>query len=289
MDHEEARAVAARCNRALEPLHSMVYFAPEAEQAYTELGLPGGRMGYFASRGAPLGPVGPAVVAATFYNFNPALVARHIPSAWTFASPEAIVEARFLAAGAALRRLLGPELAESEALTELAALVREAADGCDGDGRVLYAAHAALDWPEDPVLVLWHGISLLREHRGDGHIAALVGNGLGGLPALITHCATGKGFIPDVARKLRGWSEDEWAAATDELREQGQLDADGGLTELGLATRERIEEQTNAAATGPFRWVGADKAERMRELGKELTRQVLANGAFPPGVFARGK
>ncbi|MFF5990235.1 SCO6745 family protein [Prauserella flavalba] len=289
MDHAEARAAAARCHRALEPLHSMVYFAPEADEAYAAIGLPQGRLRYFAGRGAPLGPVGPEVVAATFYNFNPELVARHIPRAWTIASPETIVGARFEAAGAALRRLLGSELAGSDTLTELAALVREAAEGCVAEGRVLYAAHAGLDWPDDPVLVLWHGASLLREYRGDGHIAVLVSEGLAGLPALITHTATGKGFVEDFARRMRGWSEEQWAEASGELRERGLLDAEGRLTEPGTEMRQRIEEQTNAAAVAPFRWVGADKAERIHALGRELSRKAVAEGAFPPGIFAGRK
>ncbi|PRX44160.1 hypothetical protein B0I33_11237 [Prauserella shujinwangii] len=289
MDAEEARTTAYRCHRVLDPLHSLIYFAPEAEQEFTAVGLEKGRMPYFASRSAPLGAVGSGVVAATFYNFNPELVARHIPRAWTLASPDRILEARFIAAETALRRLLGDEIADSAEIRELAELTREAAEGCYPDGRPLYAAHADLDWPGEPLLVLWHAITLLREFRGDGHIAALVNHGYDGLAALVSHTATGKGFTEEAARKLRGWSEEQWSGAVAGLRERGVLDTSGALTEQGVRERELIEEETNAAATRPWERLGADKAARVQELGRKLSRTAVAAGAFPPGLFAAAR
>ncbi|EHR49318.1 hypothetical protein SacmaDRAFT_1026 [Saccharomonospora marina XMU15] len=284
---DEARAATRHCYRVLEPIHSMIYFAPEAEQAYLEAGLDkGGRLAYFASRAAALGPVGAGVVAATFYNFNPELVGKHIPRAWTLASPADLVSARADAAGTALRRLLGEQLASSDALAELAELARQAAQGAEPDGRPLFAAHADLDWPTDPVVVLWHAATLLREYRGDGHIASLLNHGIAGLPALVTHTATGKGFLPEIARKLRGWSQEEWDSAQARLREEGIVDHDGALTERGVAMRERIEGETDAASSAPWSRLGADKTNRVRELAKELSRAVVAAGAYPSGLFA---
>jgi hypothetical protein len=286
MDQDDASKVAFRCNRVLEPLHSMIYFAPEAEQLYTEAGLRPGRMGYFASRSAPLGPVGPGTVAATFFNFNPELVALHIPRAWTLATPERVLEARLAVADAALRRLLGEDTIASEELAETAKLARQAAEGCLPEGRPLYAAHADLDWPEEPHLVLWHAASLLREFRGDGHIAALVAAGFNGLTAIVTHTATGKGFLEPVAKKLRGWSDEQWAGAVDHLREAGLLDTDGELTEQGAALRSEVEAVTNRATAVPWSLLGAEKSERLHDLGRGLSRTVVAAGAFPDGVFA---
>ncbi|NIJ13894.1 hypothetical protein FHU38_004238 [Saccharomonospora amisosensis] len=284
---DEARTATRHCYRVLEPIHSIIYFAPEAEQAYLEAGLDkGGRLAYFASRAAALGPVGAGVVAATFYNFNPELVAKHIPRAWTLASPADLVSARVEAAGTALRRLLGEQLVASDALAELAELTRQAAQATEPDGRPLFAAHAGLDWPTDPLLVLWHATTLLREYRGDGHIASLVSHGLAGLPALVTHTATGKGFLPEVARKLRGWSQQEWDNAETRLREEGIIDHDGSLTDRGVAIRERIEEETDAASSAPWSRLGADKTSRVRELAKEFSRAVVAAGAYPSGLFA---
>src|SRR3954454_7859939 len=147
--------VVARAHRAVEPLHNHLYFAPEHDEHLTGVGLRPGRMCYFAGRAAPMGPVGPGVVAATFYNFSPAIVARHIPRAWTLAAPEQVVPARVDAARASLPRLLG-EAAASPEVAELAALLREACSVLTPEGRPLYAGHADLAWPDEPLLQLWH-------------------------------------------------------------------------------------------------------------------------------------
>lgn len=282
----DASRVTGRFRGTFDSLRSFIYFAPETEAALTGTGLRPGRMCYFAGRAVPMGAVAPDVVAATFYNFNPELVARHIPRAWTLTTPEQIVAARFEAADAALTRLLGKEVLSSEEVAEAAELAREATAGCQVDGRPLYAGHANLDWPAEPHLVLWHAITLLREHRGDGHIAALVLNGLDGLHAHVTHTATGKGFLAAAAKTSRGWSDEQWDGAVTTLRENGVLDAEGGLTEAGIALRERIEAATNAAATGPWEHLGAEKTRRLHELCGPLSRRIVEAGAFPAGVFA---
>ncbi|ACU95793.1 SCO6745 family protein [Saccharomonospora viridis] len=285
MDRAVAHELALRCHNALEPLHAFVYFSPEVEQTFVDAGLEADRMTYFAGRAAPLGPVGAGVVTATFHNFNPRLVARHIPRAWELVDPSDIVTLRFQAAESGLRRLLG-EAAEAPELIELAALVREAAELCPPEGRPLFAAHADLPWPDGPVAAVWHGATLLREFRGDGHVAALVAEGVSGLEALVTHTATGKGFRADVARRLRGWSEQEWAAAEDALRDQGVLDDTGTLTDRGRARRDALEERTNDAASTPYRLLGEDKVRRIVELAKPLSRTVLKAGAIPRDLFA---
>lgn len=159
-----------RMLRTLEPIHGMIYFVPEAHDAYSAVGLQGRRMGYFASRSAPMGPVPASVVVATFFNFCPNLVQRAIPAAWQLATPTAILDARHEAVDRALRRLLGEAVAGDD-MREAADLARAATDGCRPDGRPLYAAHAELPWPQEAHMVLWHAQTLLREYRGDGHIA----------------------------------------------------------------------------------------------------------------------
>lgn len=287
MDRAVASEVALRCHRVLEPLHAVVYFAPEVEQSFADAGLEDGRMAYFAGRAAALGPVGAGVVSATFYNFNPRLVARCIPKAWSLVEPAEVLKLRFAGAEAALRRLLG-DAAEAPELAELAGLVREAAEACTPEGRPLFAAHADLPWPDGPVATLWHGASLLREHRGDGHIGVLVSEGLSGIEALVTHIATGKGFRLDVAKRLRGWSDEEWATAEQGLREREILDADGALTEQGQALRARLEERTDEVSSAPYRTIGEDSARRIAELAKPFTRTVLKAGGIPQELFARG-
>jgi len=276
-----------RLARGLEPLHAMTYFAPETEQHLTAAGLKPGRMSYFAGRSAAMGAVGAGVVAATFYNFNPTLVARHIPAAWTMATPVALVTARFAAVDAALRRMLGDDVVSSADVAEAAGLARRAAEACTGDGRPLAAAHLDLDWPTEPHLVLWHALSILREHRGDGHITCLLGSGLSGIEALVTHTATGTGFVVAFAIASRGWSQEQWDAAVAGLAERGVLDAGGALTAEGETLRAAVEDGTNRLGAAPWDHLGADGAARLREIGGVLVRALVGAGCFPSGVFAR--
>ncbi|WP_300017784.1 hypothetical protein [Pseudonocardia sp.] len=264
----------------------MCYFAPETEQHLTAVGLKPGRMSYFAGRSAPMGAVFPGVVAATFYNFNPELVARSIPAAWSMATPAVLVTARFAAVDAALRRMLGDDVVASPAVAEAAALARRAAEGCTVEGRALAAAHLDLDWPTEPHLVLWHALTILREHRGDGHIAVLVGAGLDGLEALVSYTATGRGFVTSFAMASRGWSQEQWDAAVVRLAERGLLTAAGELTADGTALRKRIEDDTNRLGADPWIHLGDDGAARLGEIGGGLVRSLLAAGCFPDGVFA---
>lgn len=284
MDDITAARTAGQVYRSVEPLHTLVYFVPEAATELTGAGLRPGRMTYFASRSAPMGAVGPGTVAAAFYNFNPEIVARHIPRAWTLATPQQVLDARLSAVDGALRRLLGDEVGSPE-VVEAAALAREAALGCNAEGRPLYAGHADLPWPSEPHLVLWHAATLLREHRGDGHIAALVQHGLGGLDALVSYTAMGRGFTEASAKLTRGWSDEEWAAAQKGLHERGLLDEDGKPTQSCVDLRADLEDATDRAAVAPYRHLGEERSQHLRALGKQLSRAVIAAGAFPVGVF----
>jgi hypothetical protein len=271
----------------MDALHAVSYYAPETEEKLTEAGLRPGRMCYFAGRSAAMGAVGPGVVAATFYNFSPSLVHRHIPRAWTLASPVDVLAARLAGIDLALRRLLGAEVIGSADLAEAAALAREASQACTAEGRPLFAAHAELDWPAEPHLQLWHAVTLLREHRGDGHLAALVRQDLRGIDAIVSHTATGRGFLEPAAKMLRGWSDEEWAASVRSLQERELLDEAGtGLTEQGQALRGRLEAETDEMAAAPWRRLGTTKAYRLIGLTKSLSRLVIAAGAFPDGIFA---
>jgi hypothetical protein len=279
-------SLARRAHDATTVLHSMIYFAPEAEQQLTGVGLDAGRMCYFASRSAPMGAVGAGVVAAAFYNFNPESVARYIPRAWQLASPAAVIGARFTAADAALTRLLGPEVIVSAEMATMAGLVREAAGACTVEGRPLYAGHADLDWPKAPHLVMWHGLSLLREHRGDGHIAALVATGLSGIEAQITHIATGHGFSAAFGRASRGWSQEQWDDAVSGLVARGLLESEGTLTPAGQEQRAQIEQQTDQMAARPWQHLGDQGTEEAIRIGRAMTKAALSAGALPrDGVF----
>jgi hypothetical protein len=266
--------VSHRMHRTLEPVHGMIYFVPEAHQAYAAAGLKGRRMGYFASRSAALGPVPPDVVIATFYNFNPDLVRGALPGAWALSDPSRVLEARQAAADRALRRMLGDAVGAPE-MTEAAELARRATDGCRPEGRPLYAAHAALPWPSstDPHLVLWHAQTLLREFRGDGHVAALVTAGLTGVEALVVHQATGD-LPPGVLQTSRAWSDDEWAAGETSVRERGWLAEDGTLTDAGRQARREVEDLTDRLALPCWEVLGEESCTRLRHLVRPWSRTI---------------
>lgn len=272
-------AIARKMWRTLEPIHGMIYFVPEATAAYADAGIDDIRAGYFASRAAPMGAVSAETVIATFFNFHPDLVHHAVPRCWSLVAPDAMVTARFAAVDAALRRML--EIS-GEAVAEAAALARTAAGapGMSPSGRPLYAGHTSITWPSEPHLVLWHALSLLREYRGDGHIAAMTGEGVDGPEALVLHGATGE-VPPSVLQSSRAWSDDEWAAAAERLRERGWLDGSGALTEDGQAHRRRVEDATDRLALTPWQHLGEDGCERLRALGRPLSQAIVAAGTFP--------
>jgi hypothetical protein len=276
-------ALAHKLSRSLEPYHGIVYFLPEAVEEYAKRGITG-RDGYFVSRGAPLGPVGPAVVIATFFNFNPALIEHALPSAWDTTTPAAMLDARLAAIDRGLRRLL-PDVAASAEVKRAAELARVAAEGCTTPGRPLYAGHAALPWPDEPHLVLWHAITLIREFRGDGHIACLVTEGLDAVGALVTHAASGA--VPRVALQTsRAWSDEAWNAGVERLADRGLVNADGSFTDAGAQLRQRIEDQTDVLALSAWEALGEDGCLELRELVRPWSRAIVESGAFtggPPG------
>lgn len=278
--------LAGRTARSLDALHALSYFAPEVETEVTALGVRRGMGAYFASRSAAMGRVGAGTVAATFFVFNPSLVAHFIPRAWDAASPEDVVAARYRGVSHAWERLLGPQTLASPEVSEAADLAREAAAGCTVAGRPLYAAHADLAWPQEPHLVLFHALTLLREHRGDGHVAALVGVGLSGLEALVTHTATGKGFTRTAARATRGWSQEEWAGAEAALADRWLMAADGTLTDDGRGLRRAVEVATDQNGVAPWEALGDPGTRRLADLGAPLVLTVREHGAFPADVFA---
>jgi hypothetical protein len=269
-----AQPLARRAHKALEPLHTLIYFTPEAGERYAALGIKGGLRGYFASRSAPMGVTTAEVVVATFYNFADAQVRKAIPSVWEVTTPDRVLEARTDAADAALRRLL-PDDVDSPAMKEAAGLAREAAAALRVEGRPLYAGHASLPWPEPAHLQLWHAATLLREHRGDGHIAALVLAGLTGIEAALTYVATGHSALPEeLQRATRGYSEEEWQACKDDLRSRGLVGDAGLLTAAGRELRDAIEAQTDRAAAAPYEQLGTAETERLIELTTPWARSV---------------
>ena len=233
-----------------------------------------------------MGAVSAGVVAAVFYNFNPSLISNVLPRAWTLADPAEIVKARYRGVDAAYRSLLGENVIASQQMSEAAQLAAIAAQAIPGvDGRPLYAGYAALDWPDQPHLVLWHALTLLREYRGDGHVAALQTAGFSGLEALITHTAAGIGFRKSFAQSRRGWSSEDWASAAADLVDRELLTPDGELTVDGRELREVVEDLTDELGSAPWTELGEDGAARLAELATPWCRSVRDSGLFPESLF----
>ena len=274
--------------RTVEPLHGMIYFAPEAGQSYTRLGLRA-EAGYFASRSAAMGSVGAETVIATFFNFYPGLVRDVIPEAWTIASPTEVLDARLDAADAALRRMLGAAV-DSPEMVRAASLARRAAERAAQryEGRPLFAAHAGLPWPEPAHLELWHAQTLLREYRGDGHIAALVLHDLDPVEALGLHLAMGD--LPEAfLRGTRGWPDPAWEAGVDRLVARGLVNrvepsethrTTVALTGRGTALREEIETETDRAAVYAYEALGEEGCSELRTLARPFSRAVVEAAGF---------
>ncbi len=266
--------IARKLARTANPYPSIIFLVPEAAAAAVAAGLADGPMGYFAGRAAPMGAVPADVVIATFYNFQPDLIRSCIPAAWSLATPAAILERRLTAVDAALRRVLSEAVVSAPEVREAAQLATIAAAACRPEGRALYAGHASLPWPDEPHLRLWHALTLLREHRGDGHLIALQAAGYDGCEALVMHVAVGG--VPREFARTRAWSAEQWSAAADRLRSRGLLDADQVATDAGREHREAVEYQTDLLALGPLEVLGEAGCLRLRELVKPMSVAIAA-------------
>ncbi|MFF3736704.1 hypothetical protein [Streptomyces sp. NPDC002566] len=264
----------------LEPLHAVLYYAPEVIEEVAALGYDTTERwpSYFALRAAPLGAPGAGQVTSAFYSFSPRMVAEHIPAAWDVAAPDKVLAARTRGVDRAYRALLG-DRTDTPDLAEAAALARRAAEVAHTEGRPLAAANAELPWSREPHLVLWQAATILREHRGDGHLAALLTAGLDPVEALVSFAAIGAAPVEVFAS--RGWSAHEWAAARERLVVRGLLDADGGATDAGRALRAEVERRTDELAAAPWRALGAEDTARLADLLGPLWLEVLGSGMLP--------
>src|SRR5690349_93367 len=216
-------------------------------------------MGYFAARSAPFGVVPAAVVTATFYNFAPHRVAKALPGAWEVASPADALRAREQSAVEALHRY---GIGADDDVATAADLAAKAARSAALDARPLFAANSALDWPDDPVAKLWHAVTLLREQRGDGHLAVLVSSGVSGRESNVLHAAAGrvpKAFIV----RSRDYDDDEWAQIRQRLVRRGLLNDNDELTDAGRALKQHIEDTTDALALPVLDVLSDDEVETL--------------------------
>jgi hypothetical protein len=260
-----------------EPVHGVTYFAPEARAALDGLGYRGYWMGYFAARSAPLGMVPPEVVTAIFYNFAPERVAKALPAAWQIAGPEAALQARQDSAVAALRRY---GIDANENVIVAAELAGKAAREAPLEGRTLFAANRALPWPDDPLAALWHAATLLREQRGDTHVAVLAARGVSGRECNVLQVAAGR--IPrDYMAVARDYDEATWRHHEEQLAERGLVGDDGTLTTAGRELMDAIESTTDALSLSALDGLSDDEVETLFQALTPITRAVVAGGDLP--------
>ncbi|MEV7551224.1 MarR family transcriptional regulator [Amycolatopsis sp. NPDC089917] len=260
MSHPEP--VARRMYGLIEPLGLVPYLADESDQALISLGLRNQWDAYFAGRAAPFGRSVPAeVIHSVFYNFAPGEVARHIPKVWELTTPEAALAARERGCVAGIRRILG-DLADDAGVERAADLLLKAATSAPAEGRALYAALRTVPVPREPPARLWHAATLLREHRGDGHIVALVAEGIGGTEAHVLHALSIDMPAHEFGRvgHLRAAQLTE---VIEGMRDRGLVGADGWLTSAGRSAKERVEAMTDRLAEAPYNTLDAGELGRL--------------------------
>ncbi|OBK28609.1 hypothetical protein A5634_20095 [Mycobacterium asiaticum] len=264
-----------------EPIHAVTYFAPEVRSTLDNLGYRGFWMGYFAARSAPLGRVAPEVVAAVFYNFALARVAKSIPAAWEIAGPAQALQARLDSAVAALHRC---GVTADENVSVAAQLAYRAVQHTPVDGRTLFAANMALPVPPDPLAALWQATTLLREHRGDGHVAVLTVAGISGRESNVFHTLSDTGATAvseEFMKRARHYDDAEWAACRQSLTDRGLLDGSGSLTPSGHELKTHIETSTDALSLRAFDALDDDELQALFSALTPVARRVIAGGDLP--------
>ena len=273
---EQAQATARDLWLRYELIHDVTYFSPQALSRAKAMGMRGFWMGYFAMRSAPYGQVDPAVVTASFFGFHHSRVERALPDAWLYTTPEQALAARLDGADEAITQI-APDRGQLE---QAADLLWDAAQATDTAGRPLAAANVALERPEAAAARLWQATATLREHRGDGHIAALVAMGV--TPAQAHHLKIGAGESDSEAlRTGRGFPDDEWQQGADALRTRGWLDESGRLTKAGQQAHAELEALTDRLAAAPWDALGSDATAALLALIDPVARAVAHSGLIP--------
>ena len=272
------QSVARRMFELVEPIGVIPYSADEPNETMFALGFTNYWDTYFAGRAAPLGLVAAEVVDALFYNFAPGEVARHIPKVWRTTTPELAIAARELGCVQALRRILG-EHVDSAAFARAADLLLEAATSAPFEGRPMYAALRSLPLPEEVVARLFHAASLLREHRGDGHIAALMIEGVGGLEAHVL-AALDMGMPAEKFGRIHHLPAAQLAAVIDGMRARDLIGEDGWLTEPGRVVKQRVESRTDDLAAKPYECLEPAELDELMSILEPLATLLLAAQEF---------
>ncbi len=266
--------------RLVEPIHALTYFAPAALAAAHGLGDSFWAR-YVAQRAAPLGEVPTVVLVAAFGGFAPDRIADARAGIAPDVTPTRALDVRLVGIDAAFRDL--PEHPDEAAVTEAADLAWAAAAACEDAGRVLGAANRALPRPAAPHLALWQATTTLREHRGDGHLAALAVHGVGPVASHVLKVAAGEAPGRDL-RLGRRVTDAAWSAEVARLTDRGFLlpgpDDGPTLTDHGEALHAAVEQATDHAAAGPWEALGPEGTARLAALLAPIT--AAARSVVPP-------
>jgi hypothetical protein len=266
--------MARRMFELVEPIGLLPYSTHEPNETMFALGFTNYWDTYFAGRAAPLGLAPAELVDALFYNFAPGEVARHIPKVWRTTTPEAAIAARRLGCANALRRILG-ERVDSPDFARAAELLMKAGTSAPLEGRPMYAALRSVPAPDDVVSRLFHAGSLLREHRGDGHIAALVVEGVGGLEAHALF-ALDMNMPAEKFGRIHHLPASQLAALTGGMHDRGLIGDDGWLSEQGRAAKQRVESLTDDLAAKPYESLEPDELEELMAILEPLATLLVA-------------
>jgi len=263
---------------AIEPIATICFWSEPAYDAYAAQGLDF-LAGYVWGRASVLGEPEATVVASAFGMFEPGLIASLYDAGRQACSLADVRAAKESGAVAALRHVLG-----DHNVGPVVAVLRRAAAAASPTGRALHSGLTALPWPQDPLGQLWHACSILREHRGDGHLAAVVAAGLSGLEAnLLTEARVG--WEPLSYTGSRGWAPEAMQQAAAGLASRGLL-AEGGLTAAGRALRDDLEQTTDRLMDPAIRAAGHELHDAVTSLD-EWSRLVIEAGWFPPDPYKR--
>lgn len=266
----------------LEPIHAVTYFSREPLDALRKAGCRDFWSGYFAGRAAPLGRPSAELVEAVFVTFSREHIARSVPAVWDDLTPADALAARLGGSVSAPRRMIGPPELDPHLgpAGRAAQLALRAARSAPVESRPLFAANLALRPPEDAVAALWHAATLLREHRGDGHFAALTALGLDGREAVVLGAAA-TGTPREVYARARRFGDEEWAAVSGSLRARGLLDAADALTPAGTRLREQVEDVTDRLAATAYDVLTDAELDELAAALRPIAGAVLASGDIP--------
>lgn len=277
-DPVEAGSPARRLRDAIEPIAMHSVWNRRTNEAWAARGMDF-LSGYVWGRAASLGQPLPEVVVATFAVFEPQMIAGLYAQGQAGCNRTDLLADRDRTTIASLTEVLAGEQVEFTA-DALTVAVRPA----PGVGRALFSGLAAQSSPTDPIGRLWRACELLREHRGDTHVAACAAEGLGPIGMnILTELWVG--FRIGEYTSSRGWSEEQISAEIDQLTAKGML-ADGQLTAAGRACRERLETQTDFGEQSIVDALGADLDTHVTALEGWSARCVAA-GAFPTDLRKR--